>query len=196
MYPFIETLRAVDGQIFNLPYHQLRMEQTCARFFPGRQCVRLEDVLSAVTVGDAVCKLRVLYGEDGVQQVEAVPYRMRKIRKLRLVDGGDITYAFKSADRRQLQCLALQKGDADEVIIVKSERLTDTSYSNIALYDGEHWLTPSHPLLAGTMRQYLIDSKAVQEADIRVGDLPNFEKIALINAMMPLGTCEVTEWEY
>ena len=90
--------------------------------------------------------------------------------------------------------MAAQRGDADEVVIVKNGLLTDTSYSNIALFDGQRWVTPRHPLLQGTMRQSLLDTGQLVERDIRDDEGGRYEKVSLINAMMPLGrcVCEVT----
>ena len=76
---------------------------------------------------------------------------------------------------------------SDEVIIVRNGLLTDTSYTNIALFDGCEWLTPKLPLLAGTQRASLIDRQRLREADIRADDLWSFDYIALFNAMMNLG---------
>jgi phosphate starvation-inducible protein PhoH len=39
--------------------------------------------------------------------------------------------------------------------------------------------------MAGTMRSFLIESKMIIEAQIKVTDLPQFQKARLINAMLP-----------
>lgn len=85
--------------------------------------------------------------------------------------------------------LAALRGDADEVVIVGNGLLTDTSYSNIALFDGQRWVTPRQPLLRGTMRQSLLDTGQLVERDIRDDEWGRYEKVSLINAMMPLGRC-------
>lgn len=88
---------------------------------------------------------------------------------------------------RRLEALAAQRGEADEVVIVKNGLLTDTSYSNIALFNGSHWVTPRQPLLRGTMRQSLLDDGVLAEQDIKAEDWNSFRQVSLINAMMPLG---------
>lgn len=65
--------------------------------------------------------------------------------------------------------------------------LTDTSYSNIALFDGCHWVTPRQPLLRGTMRQSLLDDGVLTEQDIKAEDWNRYRQVSLVNAMMPLG---------
>ena len=74
-----------------------------------------------------------------------------------------------------------------EILIIKNKKITDTSYSNICLYDGNEWLTPKYPLLKGIRRSVLLDQRKIREEDIRERDLSAFSKIALINAMLDLG---------
>lgn len=189
MCQFIETIRIQDGELMNLPYHQKRMERTLSYLGSGWRCV-LNDVLHDRPHEDGVFKARVVYEETGVKEVEYLPYKMRSIRTLKLVTCDDIDYTFKSTDRSRLIELLQLKGDADEVIIVKHGMLTDTSYSNIALFDGVKWYTPRLPLLTGTMRQSLIDRGILLEKDITTDDFSHYYKVSLINAMMPLGVCE------
>jgi len=107
------------------------------------------------------------------------------VHSLRLVRDDNIDYRFKYADRRRLQVLFARRGDCDDVLIVKRGLLTDTSYCNIAVYDGLQWWTPDAPLLPGTARQRLLDKGLIREKRIRVEDLPLFKRIRLINAMLP-----------
>lgn len=136
-------------------------------------------------------KGRVVYDKDGVKDVSFAAYHPLNIHSLKLVACDNLDYSYKSADRSQLQKLKEQRGDCDEIIIVKNGLLTDTSYSNIALFDGENWYTPKHPLLQGTMRESLIDQGKLRECDLKPEDLNRFLKVSLINAMMPLGFLEV-----
>lgn len=191
MYPFVETIRIEDGVPHNLYYHQLRMERTMRRFFPHASVPSLKEKLNKTAwPSDTIMKVHVEYSGQGITLVKAVEYHIRRIRKLRLVTCDDIDYAFKSVDRGRLEQLVQQNGDADEIIIVKNGLLTDTSYSNIALYDGTEWLTPKIPLLKGTMRQSLLDRGVIVERDITSSDYLSYKKVSLINAMMPLGRCE------
>ena len=72
----------------------------------------------------------------------------------------------------------------DEIIIEKEGYLTDTTISNIAFYDGEKWVTPSHPLLPGTMRAKLLDEGFLHKKEIKKEDLKNYSQIALMNSMI------------
>lgn len=191
MYPFIETIRIEDGKIWNLPYHQQRLNRTMAHFWPDAEAIDLKDVLKNALLTREETKAHIVYDNDGVKEISFVKYHPLNIHSLRLVTCDDIDYCYKSADRSPLQKLKEQRGDCDEIVIIRKGLLTDTSYSNITLFDGEHWYTPRHPLLKGTMRQWLIDQGLLQEKDLQPVDLNSFQKLSLINAMMPLEFLEV-----
>ena len=117
---------------------------------------------------------------------------MREIHSLQVVEDNNITYNFKSTNRDCLNALAARKGGCDEIIIVKRGLVRDTSYTNVALYDGKLWLTPRQPLLLGTKRAYLLEKKLIQEADLTLDDLRKAQKVSLFNAMIELVEREVT----
>lgn len=108
-----------------------------------------------------------------------------------MVADDTITYDYKSTDRSRLNALVAQKGNCDDIIIVKHGLLTDTSFTNLAIFDGKHWLTPRHPLLPGTKRAALLDKGMIQEADITLEDLRNANKVSLFNAMIEFGEREI-----
>ena len=111
---------------------------------------------------------------------------MRDIKSLKLVYDDAIDYSYKYADRSALTKLLEQKGNCDEIIIVKNALLTDTSYTNLAFFNGKEWHTPSTPLLKGTMRERLVEEEKIREAAITVNDLKNYEKVSLINCMLDI----------
>lgn len=73
------------------------------------------------------------------------PYVMRTIRSLQVVEDDAIDYSFKRCDRTSLSALVARKGECDEIIIVKNGLLTDTSYTNLALFDGHDGSRPANP---------------------------------------------------
>jgi 4-amino-4-deoxychorismate lyase len=81
----------------------------------------------------------------------------------------------------------ISRGEADEVIIVRRALITDTSYSNLAFRSRGQWYTPATPLLRGTMRESLLACGLLREANITPADLPLYDAVCLINAMMSLG---------
>ncbi len=190
---FVETIKIKDGKTQAIAYHQDRMERTIRHFFPSlcnAPMPSLEKLISP-TVNMDFYKARVLYGEQGIEAVEYAPYTMRKINSLQVVEDNTIAYDYKSTDRSRLDALAEKKGDCDEIIIVRHGLLTDTSFTNLAIYNGKHWITPRHPLLPGTKRAALLDKGIIQEADITLNDLRNADKVSLFNAMIEFGEREV-----
>lgn len=61
-----------------------------------------------------------------------------------------------------------------------------SSYSNVALFDGFGYVTPSTFLLNGTKRQSLIAQGILKEKDIPVNELSQYRSLHLINAMIGL----------
>jgi 4-amino-4-deoxychorismate lyase len=135
-------------------------------------------------ISDALLKCKVIYDEYGVLDVQYEPYKKRNIESFKVVYDNSIEYYKKSLNRECLDTLFEQREDADEIIIIKNNLLTDTSIANIALFDGNRWLTPKNPLLLGTTRQRLIEEQIIYEAQLTVNDLKNAQQIALLNAMV------------
>ena len=190
---FVETIKIENGKVINLPYHQARMERTIRHFFPERSLQPMPRLAKLIVANNnmTLVKTRVVYGKSGVELIEHVPYSMRNIRSLQVVYDDNINYSYKSTDRSALNNLTAQRGDCDEIIIVKNGLVTDTSFTNIAVFDGEQWLTPRHPLLMGTKRASLLEKHILKEADISVETLMRAQKVSLINAMIDLGEREI-----
>ena len=187
MYQYIESLRVVDRHICNLAYHQQRMNKTRLEVFGQPTPLLLNDVFKGIKAPSGLAKLRFVYDEAGIHDISCTPYTRKNIHFLRLVTANDIDYRYKSVDRSALNQLKEKQGDCDEILIIRNNHITDTSYTNVALYDGKQWFTPSTPLLQGTMRQSLLDRGLLQERELLVSDLPNYKQISLFNAMMELG---------
>lgn len=207
MYPFVETICIVNGKAMNLHLHVQRLNRTRQHFWPGCEDMdehhvqqRLAQCLlqlspdaspSLQSPRDAWhhcrVKARVVYDKRGIIDCTAEPYTMRRVETLKMVAADDIDYSWKSTDRSALAHIRAMAPEADEVIIVKHGCITDTSYTNLCFFDGTTWLTPDTPLLPGTMRQHLLDIGIIHERRILATDIPHFQQVALINAMIPLG---------
>ena len=190
---FVETIKIKDGKAQAIAYHQKRMERTIRKFFPSlfnESMPSLERLINP-TAGIDFYKARVVYGEHGVETVEYAPYSMREIHSLQVVEDNTIVYDYKSTDRSRLNALVEKKGSYDDIIIVRHGLLTDTSFTNLAIFDGKHWTTPRHPLLPGTKRAALLDNGIIQEANVTSADLRNAIKVRLFNAMIEFGEREI-----
>ena len=190
---FVETIKIKNGKVERLPYHQARMERTIRHFYPQLAETAMPSLLRWLSPKKDMYfyKARVVYGAKGIEQVEYAPYAMREIHSLKVVTDDDIDYTYKSLDRTRLNALVARKGNCDDIIIIKHGLVADTSFTNIAIFDGHHWLTPKHPLLEGTQRAYLLEKGILTEAEITVQELRNAKKINLFNAMIDFGEREV-----
>ena len=129
-------------------------------------------------------KMKVKAAGKEVEEVTYAPYQMRQVSSLHLVVSDTIDYTYKSAHREELNALYAQKGMADDILIVRNGYLTDTSIANVALYDGDTWFTPAHPLLRGTKRSEFLDRQLIVEKDIPQICLKDYSHIMLFNAMI------------
>ena len=187
---FIETIRVDCGEVRNMAYHERRMNDTRTHFWPESPALQLAGYLPAIP-GSGVHKLRIMYGQNGIEEVTCTPYTLRPVRSLALIQADDIDYACKSTDRSALNRLFARRGAYDDILIVRRHLLTDTSIANIALFDGSHWHTPQHPLLKGTKRAELLDKGILTEQDIRTEELPAYSTVRLFNAMIDWGEVEL-----
>lgn len=182
----IESIKVFNGNACNLSYHNQRMNAARKSLFGFSAPIHLEEHLDIPEYArQGLFKCRVLYSRY-IEHIEYHLYQQRSIQTLKIVHDDHIDYRHKYADRRALEELFLQKGNCDDILIIKKGRVTDTSYSNIIFFDGCQWFTPLHPLLEGTQRQKLLDEQKIQAADILEKDIASFTHFKLINALNKL----------
>ncbi len=184
MSRLVESLRLDDGVCKNIEYHNARMNRSRREVFGAGEPLDLRDYLPP-SVAPGVVKCRIVYGPE-VGAVTWEAYRRRQIRSLKLVEDDEIDYRFKYEDRSALDALFGKRGEADNVLIVKRGRVTDTAFSNVLLFDGAKWVTPAEPLLFGTCIARLLDAERVAAEDVLAKDLGLFQKILLVNALMDM----------
>jgi len=173
---YLETIKALDGELYNLKYHQRRLDETVKN-----SNIILKDVLTPPSAGLFRC--RVVY--DGKNyEVTYHPYKKKNIKTLKLVFDDDLSYSKKYYDRNRIDTLLRQKSSCDDILIVKNGLITDTSIANIAFKYKNNWITPKKPLLEGTTRARLLERHKILEEDISIKDLENFNQVALMNAMI------------
>ena len=168
----------------HLPLHEARMNATRVHFASHAAPISLQKWLDDAPLSDERIKARVVYDVDGVCETTFQIYKRREIQWLRMVEDNDISYTFKSTDRHELDHLLALRNGCDEVLIVKNGLITDTSFTNVAFFDGHKWSTPAQPLLNGTMRQWLLQRGELTETQITPTSLTSFQRIMLFNAMI------------
>lgn len=187
MCRLIETLRLENGRWHHTDAHAFRMNHSrrvllgCANPIDPAEYLQFE---AGISKGRFKCRIEY---DRVVKRIDVQPYQVRSLSKLRFVEAGALDYGHKYADRSSIEALFARRGDADDVLLVVDGLITDTSYSNVAFYDGRCWVTPARPLLEGTMRARLLREGLLQTADIRPEDAAHYQYISLINAMLDLG---------
>jgi 4-amino-4-deoxychorismate lyase len=180
----IETIAVKNRQFKNIEYHEARLNKTRKELWGYSDYWKLEELINIPNnVSHDLHKCRLAYGEK-IDNIRWEPYTPRTIRKIRIVHHNTVDYSFKYDQRPQLNDLYAQRGDADEILIIKKGMVTDSFYCNVAFLDGEDWYTPKTYLLPGTQRALLLDSGVIREADISEKDIQKFSHIKLFNAML------------
>jgi 4-amino-4-deoxychorismate lyase len=191
MSRLIESIKLLDGEFFNLSYHQQRMRRSIDLLYGIDYTFDIEKYLEGVPhPRKGLYKCRIVY-DDVTMETGFSAYEPRKIRRIKIVEDNDISYACKLLDRHHIDRLFHQRGDCDDVLIVKEGRITDCSFSNIVFRKGHEWVTPSTPLLQGTMRQKLIAENKIVAREIRPQDIRSFETFTIINAMLEFSSPEI-----
>lgn len=185
MIRFIESIKLIDGEAQLMHYHAERVERTVGR----RLCLPFLEKKKKI---QGIAKHRVVYTKSGViVEVETLPYFRKTINRLQVIEDDTIDYALKYENRKAIQSLFQQRGEADDILIIKKGKVTDTSYCNLVFKNKTGLFTPAQPLLKGVKRQFLLDQGMIQERDILKADIEQYDSVYLINAMIELGEIEI-----
>lgn len=191
MSPLFETIKICDGRIFNNDLHNSRLNNSRRILFSSKNSIDLLDhIIIPQNCLNGLFRCRIEYGKS-ISKIEFFPYTKRAVKRLICVENNSIDYTHKFTDRSELDSMRKNLDPTDEILIIKNNFFTDTSFSNIAFFDGSIWFTPANPLLKGTKRAYYVEHGIIIEKNITLADLPLFEKASLINAMLDLGEAEI-----
>lgn len=182
MSQFIESIKIEDKKIFLLDLHQKRVDDTFAHF--GKESsINLAEIFKNLEHDeDGLYKLRISYDLDKNFRTQLIPYAISEISNFQLVVNNIYDYSFKFEDRKELEKM-LRQAKSSEIIIVKNNHITDTSFSNLLFKKGKEWFTPSTYLLNGVQRQYLLKNKKIKEAEITLQNIAEYSHFQIINAM-------------
>ncbi|RXM50666.1 MULTISPECIES: aminotransferase class IV [unclassified Chryseobacterium] len=182
MSQFIESIKVEDQEIFLLELHQKRVNQTFSHF--GKEgSIDLAKIYKNLEHDeDGLFKLRISYDLDKRVRTQMIPYAIPEIQDFQLVENNSFDYSFKFEDRKELDRMKM-KAKAEEIIIIKNNHITDTSFSNLLFLKGKDWFTPNSFLLNGVQRQHLLKQKKIKEAEITLQNIKQFSHFQLINAL-------------
>ncbi len=190
MYPYLETIKLLNGEFFRLKYHRQRMNNVRAMGvnLPEFDIEKLLKDSDFPATG--LFKCRFLYGTEGYN-ISYEVYERRKIESLKLIELDIEKTPFKSADRSAYQRAFQLRNNCDDVLISTHGLMADSSYANVAFFDGHQWLTPAKPLIPGTNRAMLLEQEKICLAEIKSDTLGSYEKISIFNAMIEFGEIEL-----
>jgi len=196
MFQFIESICCENKQLRNLDYHQKRFDETREDNFSDFQPILLKDkIIIGDDLSDDKYKVRIVYDKD-IQSIEFLPYTMKTIETIKLFTiDNKVDYSYKYAERSFFDEY-INETKTDDLVLVKSNYITDCIYSNIVFFDGEQWVTPKTFLLKGTMRESLLNNGKILQKNIKVSDLSNFKSFKRINAMMNLDESQEIDISY
>jgi len=177
---FIETIKILDGKVYNIEWHNRRFNQTRLDIFGLDKYINLIEYINPPPIGLFRC--RIVYDID-IISIEYIPYSPKINNTFKIVQS-DIEYKYKYSNRDELNSLKDSANGYDDIIIEKNGLLADTTIANIAFFDGNEWITPKTPLLRGTVRANLLNRGFLIPKDINSDDLKHFSNFALMNAMI------------
>lgn len=187
MSRLFETVCIMDGKVRNIDLHNSRLNYSRAKLFGRNDPIDLtEHIVLPAQFRTGKVKCRVEYSET-VEFVGYEHYHKRTVRSLRMIEDDTVDYSHKYSDRSRLEELLGSKRNCDDILVVREGLVTDTSFSNIILFNGQEWHTPAKPLLRGIKREHLLERGLILEKDIRPYDLKLYLHVCLINAMLDPG---------
>jgi len=180
----IETIRIQNGRVRNIEYHNRRCNSSRKALFGSKNNLDLRPVIDATQVKSPEVKCRITYDQE-IKNVEYESYTFLPIKSLAYIEIGNFNYSFKFANRKALDQFYNQRGDKDDILMLKNRMITDTYYANVALLKDEKWFTPRNPLLKGTCRERLLHIGKIIESEMHIDQIESFDAITTFNSMIP-----------
>lgn len=178
-----ETIRVEDGIPRHLQYHNARLNGSRRALLGAAEPIDLARAVAVpADLGTGTFRCRVLY-DRRIDEISFTPYVRKSVASLTLADAAGLDYGHKYTDRSAIDRL-LASAETDDILMIIDGLVTDTSFANVAFYDGSRWITPSRPLLPGTARARLLDEGKIVAGEIPVGGLRKFRAATIFNAMI------------
>lgn len=182
----LETFCLINGIPQDVEYHSHRLKYSLPIVPWGIETLTDAIAEEVYKLDDCSGRWRasVTYSPAGVEFVRLNPYTLPKIEGLSLVPIEQNFYSKKWADRSLLEQYKHKLPIGVEPLFVLNDKITDTTFTNILLQDGNELYTPKTYLLPGTKRAKLITGGIVKPIDVGVAELERFDSIHLINALL------------
>src|ERR1035437_7330028 len=118
-----ETIKIINNTIFNIDYHNKRVNESRWQLLKQTDSWDLRDlIVIPETDLNLTYKCKLVYSKE-LQSIEFQRYTFRKLQTLKLVECPDIEYSCKYLDRTQLDTLKQTYYQTDDIIIVKNQQI-------------------------------------------------------------------------
>ncbi|MGL6203438.1 MAG: aminotransferase class IV, partial [Giesbergeria sp.] len=193
-YDLLETLRLDVGAYHHLPEHLARMEQAAAHFGVPWDATAVHQCLQALAAKhtQGAWRTRLLLGAAGTPRAEAFalaptpePVLLRLAQRPLAQAHGEFV-RHKTTRRAHYTAFAPKEpGVFDTVLWNEEGEITESTFGNIAMLLDGRWVTPplACGLLPGVGRAVALRDGRVQEAVVRLQDLPRVQGWAFINSL-------------
>ena len=199
---FIETFMVRDGKLQAGDLHHERMLRTLSDWgsepsqplfqslLSDTPWLEVETYLTKQPLLPATTyRLTLEYDLTKIRAIRLIPYQRRSISKLRPIRlPENFNYNYKYADRSFFERVkATLPADGEPLFVREDGTITDTSFTNVLIETEEGYFTPTHPLLKGTQREYLLRCGQITEHDeLTLSTISCARSLLLINALLPL----------
>lgn len=167
--------------MLNLQAHRARCLATLAALVPTGQVPSWFDAPEVpLSCRQGVYRVKLQY--DGFTwHVDWYLYQRQQPQQLIFHEVGTWEYPFKWTDRAYFDSWTTVY--ASEIWCHRAGVLLDTSFTHVAIFDENKWITPKTWLLPSTKRTRLLEQGLLHEAKIDIPSLPEYGHLILYNAL-------------
>ena len=206
-FDLLETLALVDGQFRHLDAHLERLQRAAVHFNYRFDALAVQLFLYhfAAAQPQGAWRVRFLLNAAGQPRAEAFalqataePVRLQLATRP-FTEAHSEFVRHKTTRRAHYAAFAPNPSEApgifDTVLWNEAGEITESTFGNIAMLLDGRWVTPPLPcgLLPGVGRAVLLDQGRVQEAVVRLEDLPRVQGWAFINSLRGWLAAEMVE---
>ncbi|MBO6557371.1 MAG: chorismate-binding protein [Pseudomonadales bacterium] len=200
-FQLLETMRfdPADG-VERLDYHLARLSRSAGYFGYACSLSKIRTEIDDLKIVHP-CRLRLLLDADGTSTLEQHPLPDSSgLVRLRLapnpVNSSDVFLFHKTTHRHVYEAARNSVADCDDVLLYNEKgELTETSIANVFLEIDGNLKTPavSCGLLAGTLRQEMLDQGLATEAILTREDLKEASRLYVANSLRGMREAELLD---
>jgi branched-subunit amino acid aminotransferase/4-amino-4-deoxychorismate lyase len=190
-FDLLETMKwAPHNGFFLLDRHLNRLARSASHFDYGYDRPNIQLTLErAVTSSATPLRVRLLLAHDGAVRIECTPLEptttpARVALALAPIDPDDVFLYHKTTNRKTYE--QARRAEFDDVILWNPDgQVTESTLANVvAEIDGRRVTPPvSCGLLAGTLREQLLDEGTIEERIITIDQLRTATRVWLLNSV-------------